>query len=257
MEWLILCLVAFLASILTFFSGFGLGTLLLPAFALFFSVELAIAATAIVHLLNNVFKTGLMGKHIQWPLALWFGGFGVLGAILGAYLLGYLGQSALLKEGEWLGLAYVVTPVGLTVGVLLIFFAVFDFFPELLTFHPSKSLLALGGMVSGFFGGLSGHQGALRSSFLIKLHLGKEVFIATGIIIAVFIDIGRIGYYFGAEAIAIPGDSYGLLTAATLSAFAGAWLGRKYLKKITFTSLQRILGTLLVIMGLAIAIGFI
>ena len=35
MEIATVCLVALLASGLTFFSGFGLGTLLLPAFALF------------------------------------------------------------------------------------------------------------------------------------------------------------------------------------------------------------------------------
>jgi len=37
-------------------SGFGLGTLLLPVFALFFPLPVAIAATALVHLANNFFK---------------------------------------------------------------------------------------------------------------------------------------------------------------------------------------------------------
>ena len=41
-----ICTVALLASALTFFSGFGLGTLLLPAFALFFPVEQAVALSA-------------------------------------------------------------------------------------------------------------------------------------------------------------------------------------------------------------------
>src|SRR5690606_23584171 len=36
MSYLVICTVALLASTLTFFSGFGLGKLLLPAFALFF-----------------------------------------------------------------------------------------------------------------------------------------------------------------------------------------------------------------------------
>ncbi len=58
---MLVCLVALLASGLTLFSGFGLGTLLLPAFALFFPVEIAVAATAIVHLINNLFKLLLVG----------------------------------------------------------------------------------------------------------------------------------------------------------------------------------------------------
>jgi uncharacterized membrane protein YfcA len=58
-----LLLVAFTViggSILTFFSGFGLGTLMLPVMALFFPVDLAVIATAIVHLANNLFKFGLV-----------------------------------------------------------------------------------------------------------------------------------------------------------------------------------------------------
>ena len=58
MDFLLIGLVAFLASGLTLYSGFGLGTVLLPAFALFFPVEVAVAATGTVHLLNNLFKGG-------------------------------------------------------------------------------------------------------------------------------------------------------------------------------------------------------
>jgi hypothetical protein len=35
MEYIIVCLVAVLVSVLTLFSGFGLGTALMPAFVLF------------------------------------------------------------------------------------------------------------------------------------------------------------------------------------------------------------------------------
>ena len=62
MSYLIICTVALTVSGLTLFSGFGLGTLLMPAFAIFFPVEVAVAATAIVHLANNIFKAGLFGK---------------------------------------------------------------------------------------------------------------------------------------------------------------------------------------------------
>lgn len=46
MELIIICLVAFITAILTFFSGFGLGTILMPVFAIFFPVEIAIALGA-------------------------------------------------------------------------------------------------------------------------------------------------------------------------------------------------------------------
>ena len=42
MEFILIPAVGFLVSGLTFFSGFGLGTLLLPAFLAFFPAEVAV-----------------------------------------------------------------------------------------------------------------------------------------------------------------------------------------------------------------------
>src|ERR1043165_8625577 len=69
----IVCLTALIGSLLTFFSGFGLGTMLLPAFALFFPMPLAITLVAIVHFLNNIFKLGLLGRAANRKLVLTFG----------------------------------------------------------------------------------------------------------------------------------------------------------------------------------------
>ena len=68
MEYVVVCAVALVVSALTLFSGFGLGTLLMPAFALFFPVPVAIAATAVVHLANNVFKVALVGRRADWSV---------------------------------------------------------------------------------------------------------------------------------------------------------------------------------------------
>ena len=63
MTYLLIALSSFFVAGLTFFSGFGLGTLLLPLFALFFPVPVAVAVTAVVHLLNNLSKVVLVGRH--------------------------------------------------------------------------------------------------------------------------------------------------------------------------------------------------
>ncbi len=73
MDFVIVCLVALGASGLTLFSGFGLGTLLLPAFLLFFPADLAVAMTALVHFLNNTFKLILLGRHADRSVAIRFG----------------------------------------------------------------------------------------------------------------------------------------------------------------------------------------
>ena len=105
MDLLIVAATAFAASALTLYSGFGLGTILLPAFALFFPVETAVAATAIVHLLNNLFKGGLLGRRADWPTVLRFGLPAVPAALAGAWLLAWLGGATPSSPGRRSGAA--------------------------------------------------------------------------------------------------------------------------------------------------------
>src|SRR4030042_2950793 len=90
MEYIIISLTALIVSSLTLFSGFGLGTVLMPAFALFFPIPVAIAATAVVHLANNIFKVILIGRHADWGVVIRFAITAALAALLGAWLLGQL-----------------------------------------------------------------------------------------------------------------------------------------------------------------------
>jgi len=90
MEYLIVCAVALFASGLTLFSGFGLGTILTPVFAVFFPVPVAVGATAVVHLANNLFKIFLVGRSANKKIIIRFGIPAVLAALLGAFLLTYV-----------------------------------------------------------------------------------------------------------------------------------------------------------------------
>ncbi|KAF0190038.1 MAG: hypothetical protein FD168_336 [Desulfobulbaceae bacterium] len=84
MDYLIIALCAFLASGLTLYSGFGLGTLLLPVFAFFFPVEVAVGATALVHGANNILKVAVVGRHADKDLAFRFGIPAIVAAFAGA-----------------------------------------------------------------------------------------------------------------------------------------------------------------------------
>lgn len=98
MDIAVIAIVAASASALTLYSGFGLGTILLPAFALFFPAPVAVAATAIVHLLNNVFKGTLLHDRADWPMVLKFGIPAVPAAVAGAWVLAWLGDTPRLFE---------------------------------------------------------------------------------------------------------------------------------------------------------------
>lgn len=255
MQEIIICAVALFASGLTFFSGFGLGTILLPVFALFFPVEVAIALTAIVHFLNNVFKFFLVRKNVDKQVLLRFGIPAIAVAFLGAYLLNYLSEMKPFYEYGFSGKSFQITAIKVIIAVLLIFFALFDLIPRLKNLQFGKKYLPLGGLVSGFFGGLSGHQGALRSAFLIRAGLSKEAFIGTGIAIACLIDISRLSVY--SEHIIKNNESlnWNLVILATLSAFAGAFLGNKLLKKITISFLQKFVAVALIVFSVFLGLG--
>ncbi|HRK03448.1 MAG TPA: sulfite exporter TauE/SafE family protein, partial [Oligoflexia bacterium] len=196
MTLLIVSLVAFLVSILTFFSGFGLGTVLTPVFAIWIPIDLAVALTAIVHFLNNLFKLVLVGRNANKQAVIRFGFPAIVAAALGAWVLVRVSNLSPITTYEMFERHYQIEPLKLTIALLIIAFTFFEIIPKLKNWTVAKKYISLGGLLSGFFGGLSGHQGALRSTFLIRMGLSKESFIATGVVIACFIDTVRLGIYW-------------------------------------------------------------
>ena len=111
MDFVVICTVAFTASLLTFFSGFGLGTLLLPAFAVFFPVERAITLTAIVHFLNGFFKLILVRRFADLGVVIRFGLPAIVSAIAGAWLLLRLSQAPSVLTYSILGHSSSIRPI--------------------------------------------------------------------------------------------------------------------------------------------------
>lgn len=235
----IICLAAFGASVLTFFSGFGLNLIVLPIMATFFPIGEAVVFTSIVHFLNNIFKIILIGKYARWSMVLRFGLPAMLAAFVGAQLL------------------FVIPYVKQVVAALMLVFAVLEILPRFKKIQFGLQWMPVGGLLSGFFGGLSGHQGALRSMFLIRSGLSKEAFIATGIMIAFVIDVTRLSVYATQFPHLNLAGQWPLLTAATASAFAGAVLGNQLLKKMTIDALQIGVAVMVVVLATLLMIGVI
>src|SRR5450631_2216775 len=126
MDYLIICVVAILASGVTLFSGFGLGTVLMPAFALFFPVPVAIAATAIVHLFNNLFKLALVGRSADWRIALKFSLPAAIAAIAGASLLTVFANLPVIAAYDLAGRPHEITATGVVIGSLIVIFALLE-----------------------------------------------------------------------------------------------------------------------------------
>ncbi len=260
MDVLIITIVAAFASALTLYSGFGLGTILLPAFALFFPAPLAVAATGVVHLVNNMFKGTLLGKRADWAIVLKFGLPAVPAAVAGAWLLALLGDTPRLFEWTAFGRDFGPTGAGLTIGLLMIIFAALELQQWFQQLKAPPRLMPLGGVVTGFFGGLTGQQGAFRSMFLLRSGLTAERFIATGVMIAILVDLSRLVTYAASftEAGLNPGGREGLLVlVGTLSACAGAYVATRHLDKVTIATVRYSVAALMLVIGAALAMGIV
>lgn len=184
-------------------------------------------------------------------------------AVVGAYILTNLTDLPVLATYRIGTHVYQIETIKLVVGGLIFLFALLELVPALeRRIQFDRKYLPLGGALSGFFGGISGHQGALRSAVLIKCGLEKEVFIATGVVCAVVVDFARLIIY-GAVFftrhfdLILASGGISLIGVVTLAAFIGAFVGKKVMKKITLRTVQLIVGIGLLMLSGGLAAGLI
>mgnify|MGYP001432323294 FL=1 len=256
-EIFIVSIVTFTAAILTFFSGFGLGTILTPVMMIFFPTEIAIAFTGLVHLSNNIFKFFLVGKNIDKKVLIRFGLPSVIAALTGSYLLVLVDDNIVIFSYYFFDKKIDVVLVKFLISILLITFAIIDLIPQIKNLNFDKKYLPVGGFLSGFFGGFSGNQGALRSAFLVKHGLEKSVFVATTVAVSSLVDITRLGIYSTNFLNLNYSDFYQLGFFSVVSAVAGSFIGNKLLKKVTIEQIKKIVALLLVLLGMSLLTGIL
>lgn len=258
MTYLVIAVTALIASFLTFFSGFGLGTILLPVFALFYPLPIAVALTACVHLLNNLFKLVLVHKHINFKIALKFGIPSLIAAFFGVMALKNIHQlHFVITAYNIYGNEFIISWSGFLIGFLIILFAIIELVPKLSELSFSESYLIMGGLLSGFFGGFSGHQGSIRSAFLLRLKLEKNAFIATGVVIACMVDLVRIPFYTQFSSLLNKNTDFLLVIVAIFSAWIGAFVGNKLFEKTNIKFFKWFVGVFMLTMGFLILLGVI
>lgn len=257
MTVLLVVLAALLASTLTFFTGFGLGTLLLPVFALFFPLPAAVAMTSLVHFSAGLSKLALLGRHVSWPVVLRFGLPAMLAAFLGARTLLWLAGTAPLATYHLGGRLHEVTTLKVLMGCLLIAFSFMEASGVLAQRSVPPRWLPAGGLLSGFFGGLSGSQGPFRAPFLLRAGLGKEAFIASGATIGALVDVSRMGVYLKNWSSLGAGGSQRLIILSMGAAFLGSVVGNHLLTRTTMKGIQWAVECLLVVVAILMGSGLI
>ena len=204
--------VTLIAAALTVPAGFGLATMLTPVVLLWLPPHEAIAVVAIIHGAHNGWKLKVLRSSINIDAVKRYGWALILGAIIGSLLQSKIPSNPLL----------------LVVGIALIILPLLSVTEKWTKLRLGETEDRIGGFGSGFFGGLTGHQGALRALFLQKRLPDKLAYAATASVLALVVDLTRIPIYLYFEGRGIMDESI-LIIALVFAAIMGVQLGKKWL----------------------------
>ena len=204
----------FLAAALTVPAGFGLATMITPIVFLWLEPHEAVAVVGIVHGSHNAWKLKVLRSSVDYSAVRRYGWAMVVGALLGAAL----------------NTAVEADPLLLIVGVALVILPLLSISERWTNVRLPDAEDRIGGFGSGFFGGLTGHQGALRAMFLQKRLPNKTEYAATAAVLALVVDVTRVPVYVALEGWQIL-DAGWLIVGLVLAAVLGVQLGKRWLKK--------------------------
>jgi uncharacterized membrane protein YfcA len=237
MDQLWMYAVCFSVAVLTLITGFGLGTVLTPVFALVFEVKIAIFLVAIVHFLNNLFKFALFRKRTDLTIVKRFGVLSLIGAIIGASL-----QISLYSD-----------VVKVIMGVVLVLLGFAEIVPRAEKLRIPQKYDQVGGFLSGLLGGFVGNQGAIRAAYLLNYQISKETFIATSTLISLVIDLTRIPVYIAAHAQILPSLGWHFLLVVAVTS-CGTLVGKRLLRLVSLMMFRKVIAMFVAAMGVGYAL---
>ena len=214
-------------------AGFGTSTLRVPFLVIFFPPVEAIFLVAIIHWFGNIWKVALFRSGFNMRLLLIFGVVGLVTSYFGAHISLGANEEILLR----------------VLGAFLAGYALFVAFQSKFKIPAGNTMAIFGGGLSGFFAGMFGIGGAIRSAFLSAFDLPKAVFIATAGAIGLLVDSTRIITYFtGGET--LPRELwYGLILFIPVS-FLGAQIAKKVVDRIQQNKFRMVIAIFLLAVGI-------
>lgn len=214
-------------------TGFGISTIMMPLILLFYPVPATLFFVGIIHFFGNVWKLLLFRRGLRWRLILSFGIPGVVATYIGASLVFSIPAAVLSR----------------ILGSFLIIYVIYLFVESSFRVKPNLVFGSFGGALSGFFAGIFGLGGAVRSLFLTAFDLPKAVYISTAGAIAIFIDAARLATYFKNGARLPTLLLYGL-PVFIVASFLGAAIAKRIVDRIPQEHFRKVIAVFLLLMGI-------
>ncbi len=214
-------------------SGFGVGTIMTPVLLLFLPFSETILLVCVIHWFHDIWKVLFFHRGIDWKLFLYFGMPTIVASFIGALLVTSK-QSILLSS--LLGL-FLIGSVGMIFCV-----------PYMAIPYNWLSGL-IGGALSGFFAGIFGIRGAVRSVFLSAFDLHKTIFIGTTGAISLLLDSTRLVTYL-ARGIRLDTTLGWSLFFFIPASFIGSYIGKHIVGIIPQKHFRTVVSIFLLLVGI-------
>jgi uncharacterized membrane protein YfcA len=219
-------------------TGFGIGSLLTPVFAVTLDTRIAVAAVAIPHVIGTALRFARLrvapDRRVLWS----FGLTSAAGGLAGALFHGSAG-------GPWLSALF---------GGLLLFTCLSELAGWAARMRFTGWAAWLAGALSGLLGGLVGNQGGIRSAALLGFDLSRETFVATATAIALFVDAARLPLYLWTSGDALA-DRTAWIAIGTAGVVAGTLIGERLLASIPERRFRLVVAIVVGILGLVMLVG--
>ena len=233
MELIGIGILVFVAALVGTVTGFGIGTVMVPVMAAFYSLPQTLLFVGVIHLFGSLWKVLLFREGVSWKIIIAFGITAVAASFLGASIT-IKAPEALLKS---------------ILGLFLIAYAVSVFVKSNFALPKNSGTLAVGRAVSGFTSGIFGIGGEIRAMVLSAFNLPKAVFLATSGVLGLFVDASRLATYLGGGIRLEPFFLWGLLIFVPVS-FVGAKIAQKIVQKIPQDKFRKVVAAFLLAVGL-------
>jgi uncharacterized protein len=228
--------VAILSGATATIVGFGIGSLLTPLLAMEIGLGPAVAAVALPHAIATAIRCWRLRAEVNARVLRSFGLVSAVGGLAGALAYAQLGNQTLT----------------LALGGLLLLTAIAGLTGLVARWHPRGNGVWLLGLTSGFFGGIAGNQGGLRSGAMLVFSLAPREFIATATATGLLVDMARMPVYFwraGNELWAMPHlVEWLLLTIAGVT--IGTIVGERILFRMPPERFRRVVSAFIGLLGL-------
>jgi uncharacterized protein len=206
---------------------------MMPILLMFFPFAPTLLLVSIIHWFGNIWKITLFREGVRWRLILFFGVPGVLFTFLGARLVFSISEILLSQ----------------ILGGFIITYVVFLFFNPTFTFKQSVLTATVGGALSGFFAGIFGVGGAVRSVFISAFNLPKTVYIATAGVIGLVVDSARLTTYIFGGTTLQNNLLWGMFLFIPVS-FIGAHFAKRIVSRIPQKQFRLVITVFLLLAGI-------